>query len=89
MSEISSIQIELPLVALRGLTVMPDMIIHFDLSRDFSKAAVEHAMTETQQIFLVAQKNPEQDTPTGYSNRRRSVSVWYSGIDQTDYQTSQ
>ena len=65
MSEISSIQIELPLVALRGLTVMPDMIIHFDLSRDFSKAAVEHAMTETQQIFLVAQKNPEQDTPTG------------------------
>ena len=47
MSEISSIQIELPLVALRGLTVMPDMIIHFDLSRDFSKAAVEHAMTES------------------------------------------
>ena len=85
MSEINSIQIELPLVALRGLTVMPDMIIHFDLSRDFSKTAVEHAMTETQQVFLVAQKNPEQDTPTGEG----SVSVWYSGIDQTDYQTSQ
>ena len=58
MSEISSIQIELPLVALRGLTVMPDMIIHFDLSRDFSKAAVEHAMTETPQIFLVAPDFP-------------------------------
>ena len=39
------------------------MIIHFDLTRKFSKAAVEHAMTETQQIFLVAQKNPEQEEP--------------------------
>ena len=51
------------MVALRGLTVLPDMIIHFDLTRKFSKAAVEHAMTETQQIFLVAQKNPEQEEP--------------------------
>lgn len=65
MSETNSIQFELPLVALRGLTVMPDMMIHFDLSRDFSKAAVEHTMTQTQEIFLVAQKNPEQDNPTG------------------------
>lgn len=63
MNEINSTQLELPLVALRGLTVLPDMIIHFDLTRKFSKAAVEHAMTETQQIFLVAQKNPEQEEP--------------------------
>lgn len=63
MNEINSTQLELPLVALRGLTVLPDMIIHFDLTRKFSKAAVEHAMTETQQIFLVVQKNPEQEEP--------------------------
>ncbi len=63
MNETNSTQLELPLVALRGLTVLPDMIIHFDLTRKFSKAAVEHAMTETQQIFLVAQKNPDQEEP--------------------------
>lgn len=63
MNETNSTQLELPLVALRGLTVLPDMIIHFDLTRKFSKAAVEHAMTETQQIFLVAQKNPDQEKP--------------------------
>lgn len=64
MSEVKDIQFELPLVALPGLTVLPDMMIHFDLTAKLSKKAVEHAMADTQQIFLVAQKNPDQEEPT-------------------------
>ncbi len=64
MNEINDIQLELPLVALRGLTVLPDMIIHFDLTRKLSKTAVEHAMTGTQQIILVTQKEPSQEVLT-------------------------
>ncbi len=55
---------ELPMVALRGLTVMPDMIIHFDLSRAVSIKAVEKALSEGQRVFLVAQRNPGEDKPT-------------------------
>ena len=58
-----NMKIELPVVALRGLTVLPEMIIHFDLSREQSKAAVEYAMQEGQQIFLVAQRNPQVEKP--------------------------
>lgn len=58
------IQYDLPLVALRGLTVMPDMIIHFDLSRAQSIKAVEQSMLEEQKIFLVSQRNPGEETPT-------------------------
>ncbi len=54
---------DLPVVALRGLAVLPEMIIHFDLSRDKSKAAVEYAIQEGQQIFLVAQRNPQAENP--------------------------
>lgn len=53
----------IPMVALRGLTVLPDMIIHFDLNRKKSIEAVSKSITGDQQIFLVAQKNPEQDSP--------------------------
>lgn len=53
----------LPLVALRGLTVVPSMIIHFDLNRDMSKKAVEQALSETQQLLLVPQIDPEEETP--------------------------
>lgn len=53
----------LPLVALRGLTVIPNMIIHFDLNRDMSKKAVEQALNETQQILLVPQIDPDQEKP--------------------------
>lgn len=63
LNERNDMQIELPLVALRGLTVLPDMIIHFDLTRKPSKIAVEHAMAGNQQIFLVAQKNPNEENP--------------------------
>lgn len=47
---------EMPVVALRGLTVMPDMIVHFDVSRKKSIAAVERALRGDSKIFLVAQK---------------------------------
>lgn len=50
---------KVPAVALRGLTIFPDMVIHFDLSRDKSKAAIERAMTEDQTVFLVTQKDSE------------------------------
>ncbi|MBD5464472.1 MAG: endopeptidase La [Lachnospiraceae bacterium] len=50
---------KMPAVALRGLTIFPDMIIHFDLSRDKSKIAIERAMIEDQMVFLVTQRDPE------------------------------
>lgn len=56
-------QFYLPLVALRGLTVLPKMIIHFDLSREISKKAVEKALEDGQKIFLVAQRQPKEDLP--------------------------
>ena len=56
-------QYELPMVALRGLTVLPDMIIHFDLSREVSKKSVEYALNEEQKIFLVMQKDIEEEKP--------------------------
>lgn len=54
----------MPAVALRGLTIFPDMIIHFDLSREKSKVAIEQAMIDNQMIFLVTQKNPEEKEST-------------------------
>lgn len=57
-------QYELPMVALRGLTVVPNMIIHFDLSRDMSKKAVERSLNENQTIFLVAQKDENEEKST-------------------------
>ena len=51
----------LPMVALRGLTIMPEMIVHFDVSRERSIAAIQQAMVEEQEIFLVAQKSIETD----------------------------
>ena len=53
----------MPAVALRGLTIMPDMIIHFDVSRDRSIRAVENAMAQDQRIFLVTQRKIETEVP--------------------------
>lgn len=52
-----------PTVALRGMTILPQTIIHFDLSRERSIAAVEQAMVENQRIFLVTQKVAEENNP--------------------------
>ena len=54
----------MPAVALRGLTIFPNMIIHFDVSRQKSIIAVEQAMMQEQKIFLVAQKDLAVEEPT-------------------------
>ena len=43
----------LPAIALRGTTILPDMIVHFDISRPKSVRAVEEAMLGNQKIFLI------------------------------------
>jgi ATP-dependent Lon protease len=53
---------QMPLVPLRGLTVVPNMIIHFDLSRDISKNAVEQALNTDQKILLVPQVDSDIET---------------------------
>ena len=53
----------LPAVALRGITVLPDMIVHFDVTREKSVQAIEKAMQEEQKVFLVAQLDSEVDEP--------------------------
>ena len=49
----------MPVVALRGLTILPGMVLHFDVNRPKSVAAVEKAMVGDQRLFLVAQRHPE------------------------------
>ena len=56
-------QLTIPVVALRGLTVLPQMIISFDISRKKSIAAVEKAMVGDQKILLVTQKRTEEMNP--------------------------
>lgn len=53
----------LPVVALRGITVLPEKVLHFDVSREKSLEAIKQAMVEDQKIFLVAQKNVETEDP--------------------------
>ena len=53
----------MPMVALRGMTILPEMVVHFDVSRERSIAAVQEAMTEEQKIFLAAQKSIETENP--------------------------
>lgn len=54
----------MPAVALRGLTIMPGMIAHFDISRERSLRAVEEAMEQDQKIYLVTQRNVDSEDPT-------------------------
>jgi ATP-dependent Lon protease len=61
---VKDIVLTMPAVALRGMTILPGMIAHFDISRDKSMKAVEQAMILDQQIFLVTQRDVEQDNPT-------------------------
>ena len=49
----------MPVVALRGLTILPGMVLHFDVNRPKSVAAVEKAIVGDQRLFLVAQRHPE------------------------------
>ncbi len=54
----------IPAVALRGMTILPGMIAHFDVSREMSLKAVEAAMTGEQKVFLVTQRDVEVENPT-------------------------
>ena len=54
---------KMPAVALRGMVILPGMVAHFDVSRAKSIKAVEEAMMNEQKIFLVAQKDVEQEEP--------------------------
>ena len=66
----------LPVIALRGTTILPDMIVHFDVSRKKSVKALEKAMVEDQRVFLI---------PEGPSDRRSwtrgSIQNWNSRSD--------
>lgn len=54
----------LPAIALRGTTILPDMIVHFDVSREKSVKAIEKAMVQDQRVFLITQKDPEVEEPS-------------------------
>lgn len=54
---------KMPAVALRGMVILPGMVAHFDVSRAKSIKALEEAMMDEQKIFLVAQKDVEQENP--------------------------
>ena len=55
--------LKMPTVALRGMVILPGMIAHFDLSRDKSIRAIEQCMMDSQRIFLVTQRDVEQEEP--------------------------
>ena len=52
-------------MALRGMTILPGMIVHFDVSRERSRKAVERAMLQGEKIFLVTQRDPDVEEPSG------------------------
>ena len=54
----------MPIIPLRGITVFPNMIIHFDIGREKSLKAVEAAMLQEEKILLVTQKDASLDSPT-------------------------
>ena len=56
-------KIRLPLIPLRGLTIFPNMVLHFDVGRDKSIASINEAMMNDEDIFLVAQNDIEQEEP--------------------------
>ncbi|MEG2058510.1 MAG: endopeptidase La [Lachnospiraceae bacterium] len=57
----------LPTVALRGITILPGIVVHFDVSRERSVKALEKAMMGDQRILLVSQKDVEEEEPDGAS----------------------
>ena len=54
---------EMPLLALRGLVLFPNMILHFDVGREKSVLALNEAITNGRKLFLVAQSDLEADDP--------------------------
>ncbi len=60
---VNPLTIRIPLMPLRGLMVFPHMVLHFDVGRARSVAALENAMLEGQRIFLVAQLDGDMEEP--------------------------
>ena len=63
MKNVENKVIDLPIVALRGMTIMPEMVVHFDVNRKRSIAAIQDAMIEDQKVFLVTQRNIDTEEP--------------------------
>ena len=61
--DIGEERLTVPVMALRGLTVFPHLLLHFDVGRDASILALEEAMAENREIFLVAQKDLTVESP--------------------------
>ncbi len=55
--------LRMPIIPLRGMTILPNLVIHFDLNREKSVQALEYAMMKGGKIFLVTQKDPGVDAP--------------------------
>lgn len=55
---------DMPVIPLRGITVFPAMLLHFDIGREKSISALENAMMNDQMVFLVTQRQAETDLPT-------------------------
>ena len=53
----------MPAVALRGTTILPGMIVHFDISRKISSASIDRAMLLDEKIFLITQRDPHVENP--------------------------
>ncbi|MGN0205072.1 MAG: endopeptidase La [Coprococcus sp.] len=60
----NDINCRMPVLALRGLVCLPDMVLNFDVSRKKSIAALEAAMVKDQMIFLVTQQDPDEEEPS-------------------------
>ena len=56
--------IDVPVIPLRGLVVFPEMVLHFDVGRKKSIAALKNAMNSSNRVFLVCQKDPSVDEPS-------------------------
>ena len=61
--EYTSELMNMPVIPLRGLVVFPEMVLHFDVGRKKSVAALKSAMNANQQVFLVAQRDAAVDDP--------------------------
>ncbi len=66
--------IDLPVLPLRGLMIFPNMVLHFDVGRKKSVAALEQGMTEHQKVFLISQKDDDTEEP-GFGDLVRTGTV--------------
>ena len=86
MSEKVTVKVErnilhLPAIALRGLVVFPNNLLHFEVGRDKSIAAVEWAVRNKSEVFLIAQKDMKAEDPKA----RGDVPVRRCGRDQAGH----